>query len=139
MTSNGVFFEFISYSSYLNDKMDILPLARIKVDEEYVILISTICGLLRYELGDVVRFTSCDPYRLHVVGRISDYINAFGEDLLLEQAERALLATASKYNVIIRNYTVAPSYITIDKKGYHDWYIEFEKEPEDLKIFSKKT
>ena len=93
-------------------------------------------GLIRYVQGDIIQFKSINPYRLKVIGRVSEYINAFGEDLMLNQAEGALLRVSQKHNAKIAHFTVGPKYITLTDKGAHQWYIEFEKEPVDNRQFA---
>lgn len=139
MTCSGIYYEFIPFElfDYIEFSGPIISLAEVEENVEYVMLISTQSGLLRYIQGDIVRFRSINPYRVTVTGRISEYINAFGEDLLLSQAEDALMSVCKNYDVQLANFTVGPKYITIDQKGRHDWYIEFIKQPKDLASFEK--
>lgn len=139
MTCSGIYFEFIRLRDYNKhqESATIIPLAEVQMHEEYIMLITTQTGLWRYLQGDIVTFMSTHPYRLKVAGRISEFINAFGEDLMLSQAQEALLSTCELHQVHIAHYTVGPHYITIDEKGRHDWYIEFIIEPQDFSAFEK--
>ena len=138
MTASGIYFEFIRYQDYMSeDNPEILGFDQVQLDEQYVIIISTMTGLLRYVLGDIIRFVSIAPYKIKVVGRISEYVNAFGEDLMLWQAREALMIATQSHGASIAHYTVAPKYISIDEQGWHDWAIEFEQEPQDLTEFAQ--
>ena len=138
--NNGIFYEFIPFSK-LNDALQgdnscVVPLEDVKTDIDYAIVISTVGGLWRYMPEDLVRFTSTAPYKLLVVGRTKMFINAFGEELMINNAEKALAAAASKAKLNITDFTVAPCFMSIgDKKseqdgaltrGYHLWAIEFD-------------
>lgn len=138
MTANDIYFEFIDRYQYMAGQYgEILSLEDVEQDHDYVMIVSTTTGLLRYVMGDVVRFVSIAPYRLVVSGRVGEYINAFGEDLLVDQAERALTNTLLLHQSSIRHYTVAPRYIDVGIAGAHEWYIEFDKVPADIKMFAK--
>lgn len=139
MLQSGIYYEFVEKSLFKGKDTaieNILPLSEVEKGPSYVMIISTMTGLLRYIQGDVVSFTHIAPYKIKVVGRITEYINAFGEDLLLNQAEEALLKTADYHNVIINHYSVGPRYISINEKGCHEWYIEFNKSLPDLDLFA---
>lgn len=138
MTKSGIYFEFIPLDKYHRDDREkyIMNLSDVTVGQDYVILITTLTGLMRYQQGDIVRFVSTVPPRVKVVGRISEYINAFGEDLLISQAEESLLAVSERHQVSIAHYTVGPKYLTIDQNGRHEWYIEFKNEPDDIVTFT---
>lgn len=138
MCASGVYFEFIELNTYRNGNFKILNIADVQQGISYVLLITTSCGLVRYIQGDVINFITIAPYRISVVGRIGAYINAFGEDLMLEEAQEALLTTTENYNCTISQFTIAPKYISIDEKGRHEWYIEFEKTPIEMRAFEKE-
>ena len=125
MCASGIFYEFIETEKYKQGARDILNIAEVELGKSYVILISSINGFLRYELGDVITFVSIAPYRIKVTGRITEYLNAFGEDLLLSQVEEALLKVQEQIKFSIRDYTIAPSFLRIENNGCHEWYIEF--------------
>jgi hypothetical protein len=98
-------------------------------------VISTNGGLWRYLIGDTVKFTSISPYRIQITGRTRSFINAFGEELIIENAEKALATASEKHGAIISEYTAAPVYFDGDKKAAHQWLIEFGKAPDDLEAF----
>jgi hypothetical protein len=137
MLDYGVYFEFIPMTSFdgVNSKT-VLPLSDVQLNENYALVISTNAGLWRYIIGDTVRFTSVVPYRFKITGRTKSFINAFGEELVVENAEKAVAETCLRTNAAIREYTVAPIYMSDDTKGAHEWLIEFEKMPENLTVFT---
>ena len=137
MCGSGVFFEFIRKTDFYKSEFNFLNISQVKKDEEYVIIISTISGLLRYVQGDIISFTNTSPYRIKVIGRISEYVNAFGEDLSQQHVESALSLLQSEMNFSIRDYSIAPSYINISTKGFHEWYIEFFNRPENILTFQQ--
>lgn len=137
LTCHGIYYEFIKLTDYRAGVNKIFSLKDVECSEEYVILITNMSGLCRYIIGDTVSFTSKNPFRIVVKGRISEYINAFGEDLGLDIVNRSISEVCMKHDTTIRNYTVAPKYISIQEKGYHQWYVEFEKEPRDLISFTR--
>lgn len=112
----------------------VVPLEGVRRGEEYALLMSSENGLWRYELGDVVRFTSVDPYRLQVVGRTKQYINAFGEELMIGNAEEALLRACMVTGAVVEEYTISPIFLP-SSKGYHRWVVEFVREPDSLATF----
>ena len=137
MTDNGIYYEFIPLKDYYEGSSKSVQLEQVELGVNYVLVISSIMGLIRYEVGDVVQFTSRQPYRITVCGRTTEYINAFGEDLLLNQVLSALEAVNQKHKCSIFNFTVAPKYISVDEKGRHDWYVEFDKQPPCINDFSR--
>ncbi len=134
--ASGIFYEFIKYKEYMNGNRDAVAIQDVALDQDYVMIISTISGLLRYVQGDVIRFVTLAPYRIKVTGRINSFINAFGEDLLLQHVESALKEVNEKHQSSIRHFTVAPFYLTISEKGRHDWFIEWESAPVDMEAFA---
>jgi len=138
MLDYGTFFEFIPMSEYDGiDSKNVLPMCEVETDVNYAIVISTNAGLWRYVLGDTVRFTSTAPYRFKITGRTKSYINTFGEELIVENAERAISVACSRTNAQIRDYTVAPIYMEQKEKGAHEWLIGFEQYPDDMERFSR--
>ena len=137
MCASGLFFEFVKYEDYKSDIYDAIFIKDVQLDTPYVMVISTISGLLRYVQGDVITFVTLAPYRIKVINRISDFVNAFGEDLMTQQVEQALLTVNAKHQTTINHFTIAPYYITTDEKGKHEWFIEFEKEPSDLSKYTE--
>jgi len=137
MTKSGVYFEFIRYDNYDSEgSNEILGFTDLELGERYILLISTLTGLLRYVIGDIIEFVSLSPYKIKVVGRVSEYVNAFGEDLMLWQAQQALMTTTENHKVGLAHYSIAPKYISIDEKGWHDWAIEFINAPMDIDKFA---
>ncbi|MDB5283755.1 MAG: auxin-responsive promoter family protein, partial [Bacteroidota bacterium] len=136
LTDNGIFFEFIPFSEFSAGKLVPIPLQEVKQATPYVLIITTPNGLLRYIIGDVITFTSLDPFKFRITGRTQEYINAFGEDLLLSNVENALMKTNAKFDCSIKEYTVAPFYISINEKGRMQFLIEFRKPPGDKEEYA---
>ena len=137
-TNSGIFFEFVPVNELQKAEPKRLTLKDIKVGENYALIITSNAGLWAYNIGDTVKFLSADPYRIVVTGRIKHYISAFGEHVIVEEAEYAILKTTTDENIRINEFTVAP-YVAADKgKSYHEWFIEFEEVPHDLSKFAQK-
>ncbi|MDB4013781.1 GH3 auxin-responsive promoter family protein [Flavobacteriaceae bacterium] len=132
MLDYGIYFEF-EILNKLNH--EIINLSKVKLDTNYAIIISTNAGLWRYKIGDTIKFTSLNPFRIKITGRTKSFINAFGEELIIENAENALNKTLLKHKSRIVEYTVAPSFISKKNSGYHQWLIEFEKKPLNISKF----
>ncbi len=134
LLSHGIFYEFLpTGSSGMNSNP--VPLSEVEIGVNYAVIISNNSGLWRYNLGDTVKFTSTDPYRLVISGRTKHFINAFGEELMIENAENAISKACQKTGASINNYTAAPVYLDMGKRGGHEWVIEFIKEPNDHSEF----
>lgn len=138
MLKNGLFYEFISHENFMLGNHNILPIWEVEIGVQYVMLISSTYGLRRYVIGDLVEFVDCKPYRLLIRGRTTEFLNAFGEDLMLHQAREALSCVLKTEKVVINEFSIAPKYITVNKQGHHEWYIEFYQAPENLDSFSTK-
>lgn len=138
-TNSGIFFEFVPVAEIFNDNPTRLTLKDVKLNENYVLIISSNAGLWAYNIGDTVKFISTDPYRLVVTGRVKHFISAFGEHVIGEEVESALMTTAKEEGVHITEFTVAPFISQNGTKSYHEWFIEFEKLPKDIKSFSEKV
>jgi hypothetical protein len=136
-TNSGIFFEFIPAGEIFNENPTRLSLADVKVGENYALIINSNAGLWGYNIGDTVRFISTDPYRLVVTGRIKHYISAFGEHVIGEEVEHAILKAATAQNTRIIEFTVAPMIQTSGELPYHEWFVSFEEPPADLAAFSK--
>lgn len=136
MLDYGVFFEFIPMSEYdgINSKT-VFHLGEVEPGVEYAIVISTNGGLWRYLIGDTVKFTSTEPYRIVVTGRTKHFINAFGEELVVDNSEKAIQFASELCQVSVIDYTAAPVYMGDQARGSHEWLIEFEQEPENLHKF----
>lgn len=136
MLDYGIFYEFIPMSSYGTSEEKVIPLSDVEIGKNYAIVITTNAGLWRYKIGDTVRFTSTKPYRIRVTGRTKHHINVFGEELIIENAEKALVKATKLTNCEIVDYTVAPIFMEGKEKGAHEWIIEFKNQPDDLNTFS---
>lgn len=137
MLDYGVFFEFIPMNEYNGiQSKTAIPLEEVELNKNYAIVISTNAGLWRYIIGDTIRFTSKTPYRFKITGRTKSFINAFGEELVVENAESAIAAACNKTKAQVSNYTAAPIYMEGNESGGHEWLIEFSKEPESLDVFT---
>lgn len=136
MLDYGVFYEFIPMDEYGTDNPTVVPLSGVETGRNYAMLISTSCGLWRYLIGDTVRFTSKNPYKFIITGRTKYFINAFGEELIMDNAEKALAYACEQTGAEVREYTAAPVYMDADAKCRHQWLVEFAKEPADLQEFS---
>ncbi len=137
MLDYGIFYEFIPMDTFGTENQKIVRLADVELFKNYAVVITTNAGLWRYLIGDTVRFTSLDPYRIRVSGRTKHYINVFGEELMVENTDMALAKTCSALNCEVTDYTVAPIFMKEKEKGAHEWMIEFKKQPEDIKLFQK--
>lgn len=129
MLDYGTFYEFRSGES-------VVPLEGVSVGIPYAMIITSTNGLWRYEIGDLVEFTSTDPYRIRIVGRTKQYINVFGEELILDNVEKALERSCRQTGIHIEEYTVAPRYMTTREAGAHEWLVEFTQEPVDIERFA---
>jgi hypothetical protein len=133
--NNGVFYEFIPFAQFGKENPKALSIESVKSGEKYVMLISTNAGLWRYVVGDVIHFTSVKPYRIEIVGRTTHYINAFGEELMVCNVEKALKTVCEKTLAEVAEYTAAPIYLQSNAKAAHQWLIEFKRMPKDLDLF----
>jgi hypothetical protein len=137
MLDYGIFFEFLPMEEIGKEKPQTLLLEDVQVDVQYALVISTNGGLWRYMPGDTIRFTSTKPYRIQVSGRTKSFINAFGEELIVENAERGLEEACKATGAVISEYTAGPVYMDDSARGGHEWVIEFEKEPDDADRFTE--
>jgi hypothetical protein len=137
MLDYGIFYEFIPMDTFGSPNQKIIPLAEVELFKNYAIVITTNSGLWRYLIGDTVRFTSLNPYRIRVSGRTKHHINVFGEELMVENTDTAIAKTCSTLNCEVKEYTVAPIFMKDKEKGAHEWMIEFQKPPENVAIFQK--
>lgn len=138
-TDSGIFFEFVPAGEIFSDKPTRLTLKDVKVGENYALIISNNAGLWAYNIGDTIRFISTNPYRIVVTGRTKHFISAFGEHVIGEEVEAALMKAANEENVHITEFTVAPMIATDAGKSFHEWFVEFENVPADLAAFAKKV
>lgn len=134
-TNSGIFFEFIPAAEVFHENPTRLSLKEVKVGENYALIINSNAGLWGYNIGDTVKFLSVDPYRIVVSGRIKHFISAFGEHVIGEEVEKAMLDTTSSTQTHITEFTVAPFVQQGEGKSYHEWFVEFENAPEDISRF----
>ena len=137
MIDYDVFYEFIPFEELNSPNPTVLPLWEVEVGKNYAMLISTSCGLWRYMLGDTVRFTGKDPYKIVISGRTKHFINAFGEELIIDNAEKGLLKACSATGARILDYTAAPVFMDENAKCRHQWLIEFSKKPGSVEQFAE--
>ena len=137
-TNSGIFFEFVPAAEIFTANPTRLSLKDVKAGENYALIINNNAGLWGYNIGDTVKFLSTNPYRLIVSGRTKHFISAFGEHVIGEEVEAALLKAAEEENVQVTEFTVAPMIAADAGKSYHEWFIEFENTPEDINRFAKK-
>ncbi len=135
-TEHGIFYEFMPTEEYGKPSPKTVGLHQVSLNKNYAIIISTTGGLWRYLVGDTVRFTSINPYRLVVTGRLKHYMNAFGEEVIVDNSDKAIAVASQKTGAIVSDYTAAPLYFTDTTNGAHEWLIEFEKEPSSLEAFT---
>lgn len=136
MVDYGVFYEFIPMSEFGKDNPKVLILDEVETGVNYALIITTNSGLWRYMIGDTIRFASTKPYRFHITGRTKLYINTFGEELMIENAEAAVTLACAATGAIMRDFTAAPIYIKEGEPGGHEWLIEFETTPENMDNFA---
>jgi hypothetical protein len=136
MLDYGIFYEFIPMSSFDGvNSVEAVDLAGVELDVNYAIVISTNAGLWRYIVGDTVKFTSKTPYRFKITGRTKSFINVFGEELIVENADKAIARAANKIGTVVREYTVAPVFMDGIENGAHEWLIEFTHVLDDVSRF----
>ena len=136
MVDYDEFYEFIPMDEFDNDNPSVVPLWGVEINKNYAMLITTSCGLWRYLIGDTVMFTSINPYKFVITGRTKYFINAFGEELIMDNAEKGLAYACEKTGAQILEYSAAPVYMDCHAKCRHQWLIEFAKEPDNLQTFS---
>jgi hypothetical protein len=137
MLDYGIFYEFMPMDQ--GDSGELIPLSQVELNKNYAMVITTNAGLWRYKIGDTVKFTNLNPYRIRISGRTKHFINAFGEELIIENAERAISKACAETNAVIDNYTAGPSYLGDNgKQGSHEWIIEFQQKPDDQDTFNQK-
>ena len=138
-THSGIFYEFIPVAEVFNEHPTRITLKDVKIGENYALVINSNAGLWGYNIGDTVKFVSTNPYRIVVSGRIKHFISAFGEHVIAEEVESALLKAANEEGVSIIEFTVAPNIAQGKGKSYHEWFIEFENEPHNMELFIEKV
>ena len=136
MLDYGIYYEFLPMERFGEENPETLGLDQVELNKNYAIIISTNAGLWRYMIGDTVKFTSLSPYRIQITGRTKHFINAFGEELIIDNAEKALDKACHETGAVIRDYTAGPIYFQGDEAGGHEWIIEFEKHPDNKEHFT---
>jgi hypothetical protein len=137
-TDHGIFIEFMPVSEYGKKDPETISLQDVELGKNYAPVISTNGGLWRYLLGDTIQFTSLKPFRIKVSGRLKHYINAFGEEVIVDNADKAIAVASEKTGAVVNDYTAAPVYFSETSNGAHEWLIEFDKEPASLEAFTKE-
>ncbi|KVV13464.1 GH3 auxin-responsive promoter family protein [Flavobacterium sp. TAB 87] len=138
LLNSGIFYEFIKSDEFFDENPKRLGVADVEIGVNYVMIVSTNAGLWAYNIGDTVKFTNLKPHRIIVSGRIKHYISAFGEHVISNEVENAMKEAMEGTSVRINEFTVAPQINPISGLPYHEWFIEFENEPEDMVLFSEK-
>ena len=137
LLNNDIFYEFIKADDYLKGEYERITLKDVQVNVNYLLIISTSAGLWAYNIGDTIKFTSTRPYRIIVSGRIKHFLSAFGEHVIAEEVENSMKIATKDHGVTIREFTVAPNINPKEGLPCHEWYIEFETQPNDINAFSK--
>ncbi|WP_445709857.1 GH3 auxin-responsive promoter family protein [Flavobacterium sp.] len=138
MLDYGIFYEFIPMDTFGTLNQRVIPLNDVELNKNYALVITTNSGLWRYLIGDTIRFTSINPYRIIVSGRTKHHINVFGEELMVENTDKAIAKTCCELNCEVIDYTVAPIFMENKEKGAHEWIIEFKSKPDSIETFSYK-
>ena len=136
MLDYGIYYEFIPVEEFEKENPKALSLHEVEIGKNYAMVISTNAGLWRYNIGDTIKFTSLSPYRIKITGRTKHFINAFGEELIIENAETAITRACEKTGAVMDNFTAAPIYLETSRQGGHEWIIEFKKEPSSIDNFT---
>lgn len=136
MLDYGIFYEFIPMDTFGKENQKVIPLSDVEINKNYALVITTNSGLWRYLIGDTIRFTSINPFRIKVTGRTKHHINVFGEELMVENTDVALAKTCETLHCEVVDYTVAPIFMNGKEKGSHEWIIEFKKHPDNMANFS---
>jgi hypothetical protein len=135
-TDHGIFYEFLPIDEYGKPGAKTIGLKKVELYKNYAPVITTNGGLWRYLVGDTIQFTCLKPFKIKVSGRIKHFMNAFGEEVIVDNADNAIAQAAAKTNAIVKDYTAAPVYFTENNNGAHEWLIEFEIPPADLNRFT---
>lgn len=135
-TDHGIFMEFMPVSEYGNPFPKTVSLQEVVTGKNYALIISTNGGLWRYLIGDTIQFTCCNPYKIKVSGRMKHYINAFGEEVIVDNTDKAIDLVARHTGILVNDYTAAPVYFSDLHNGAHEWLIEFENEPQDIHSYT---
>ncbi len=135
-TEHGIFYEFMPVDQYGKKDPQTVGLKNAEIGKNYALVVSTTGGLWRYLIGDTIQFTSLNPYKIKVTGRLKHYMNAFGEEVIVDNSDNAIARAAEKTGVVVNDYTAAPVYFSEESNGAHEWLVEFDKTPDDLQSFT---
>ena len=135
-TEHGIFYEFMPVEEYGKPKPQTVGLKDVQLDKNYALVISTTGGLWRYIIGDTIKFTHLNPYKIKVTGRLKHYMNAFGEEVMVDNTDKAIAWAAAKTSAVVNDYTAAPVYFSESSNGTHEWLIEFDVPPQNLQLFT---
>lgn len=135
---HGIFIEFMPANEYGKKEPTTIGLQEVELGKNYAPIISTNGGLWRYLLGDTIQFTSLDPFRIIVSGRLKHYMNAFGEEVIVDNSDKAIAIASEKTDAIVTDYTAAPVYFSDSSNGAHEWLVEFDKEPANIEQFTQE-
>src|SRR6185436_18678910 len=135
-TEHGIFYEFLPVEQYGKKDAQTVGLNKVVTGKNYALVISTNGGLWRYLVGDTIQFTSLHPYKIKVTGRLKHYMNAFGEEVIVDNSDKAIAIASSKTNSVVSDYTAAPVFFSEHENGAHEWLIEFDKIPADMDEFT---
>jgi hypothetical protein len=135
MLDYGIFYEFIPMDTYGTSNQNVIRLSEVEAGKNYAVVISTNAGLWRYQIGDTIRFTSTNPYRFRITGRTKHHINVFGEELVIENAETAIADVSKAHQTSVIDFTAGPVFMNGNKKGKHEWIVEFKSPPNDVGQF----
>lgn len=138
LLNHGIFYEFMPLEEYGKEQPQTLSLQEVELYKNYALVISTNCGLWRYLIGDTVQITSKNPYRISVTGRLKHYINAFGEEVIVDNSDYAIARASAITGAVVNDYTAAPIYMTEQSNGAHEWIIEFEHLPCSIEQFTQE-
>lgn len=137
MPDYGIFYEFIPMEEFDSENPKTITLGEVEIGKNYAVVISTNAGLWRYKIGDTIKFTSVKPYRIHISGRVKHFINAFGEELIVDNSDHAIAEASKQTHAKVTDYTAGPIYIEGNEKGGHEWIIEFDALPADINLFTE--
>jgi len=135
-TEHGIFYEFMPVEEYGKPKPQTVGLKDVQTDRNYALVISTTGGLWRYIIGDTIKFTHLNPYKIKVTGRLKHYMNAFGEEVMVDNTDKAIAWASAKTSAVVNDYTAAPVYFSESSNGTHEWLIEFDVPPQNLQLFT---
>jgi hypothetical protein len=136
MLDYGIFYEFVPVEEIYNENPRACSLEEVELFRHYALVITTNAGLWRYTIGDTIQFTSASPYRIKITGRTRNFINAFGEELIIDNAEKAMSIACERCSAVVNEYTAAPVYLEGNERGAHEWLVEFEVPPDDTAYFA---